>query len=105
MSTFNASSSGMFTIIFCQLLRLARHWAMCHFSSGQYGPVWGRTGFGSACGWVLPAGLVRAEDFASFFLVLLDLRRFLGPPPALAGSGRTKLSSRLPPTVRFCGDT
>ena len=28
---------------------------------------------------------------------------FLGPPPALAGSGRVKLISKVPPTVRVCG--
>ena len=49
------------------------------------------------CDWVLFAGLVRAEDFAVLLLGLLDLRRLLGPPPALAGSGKVKLSSKVPP--------
>ena len=68
------------------------------------GSVWVQPAFGLPCGWVLPAGLVRSEDFAAFLVGLLDLRRFLGPPPALAGLGRVKLSSKVPPIVRVCGD-
>ena len=55
-----------------------------------------------ACGSVLPAGLVR-EDLVSLFVGLLDLRFFLGAPPSLAGLGRVKVSSRVPPIVRVCG--
>ena len=36
---------------------------------------------------------------------LVVLWAFLGPPPALAGSGRVKLISKVPPTVRVCGGT
>ena len=34
---------------------------------------------------------------------LVVLWAFWGPPPALAGSGRVKLISKVPPTVRVCG--
>ena len=64
---------------------------------------WVQPAFTLACGWVRPAGLVRSEDFASFFVGLLELSCLLGPPPVLAGLGRVKLSSKVPPIVRVCG--
>lgn len=41
---------------------------------------------------------------AGFLLVTSPvLLSLLGPPPILVGSGRLKLNSKVPPTVRVCG--
>ena len=61
--------------------------------------------FGLACDWGFFAGFLILV-WGCFPLVgFLDLRRLLGPPPALAGSGRMKLNSKVLPTVRVCGGT
>ena len=58
-----------------------------------------------ACGWVRPASLVRAEDFVSFFVGLLELRWFLATATGISWLGRMKLISKVPPIVRECGGT